>query len=211
VSFVVTLPLVTAFDKGTAAMQFQEKAPWIERFNVNYHLGVDGLSVWFVLLTAFITGHRRDLGLAGHHRARQPVHGRVPDPVGPAGRRVLRDRRLAVLRVLRGDADPDVPDHRVWGGPRRVYAAFKFFLYTLAGSLLMLVALIYLYYKSGGSFDILTWHRLPLSAHVADAAVLRVLLRLSPSRCRCGRSTPGCPMRTSRRRPAARSCWPRSC
>jgi hypothetical protein len=55
VSFVVTLPLVTAFDKGTAAMQFQEKAPWIERFNVNYHLGVDGLSVWFVLLTAFIT------------------------------------------------------------------------------------------------------------------------------------------------------------
>jgi NADH-quinone oxidoreductase subunit M len=52
----------------------------------------------------------------------------------------------------------------VWGGPRRVYAAFKFFLYTLLGSLLMLVALLYLYYKSGGSFDILTWHRLPLSA-----------------------------------------------
>ncbi len=51
----------------------------------------------------------------------------------------------------------------VWGGPRRVYAAFKFFLYTLAGSLLMLVALIYLYYKSGGSFDILVWHRLPLT------------------------------------------------
>ena len=57
----------------------------------------------------------------------------------------------------------------VWGGPRRVYAAFKFFLYTLAGSLLMLVALIYLYYKSGGSFDILAWHRLPLSL---DAQVL---------------------------------------
>ena len=66
----------------------------------------------------------------------------------------------------------------VWGGPRRVYAAFKFFLYTLAGSLLMLVALIYLYYKSGGSFDILAWHRLPLTMHGADAAVLRVLLRL---------------------------------
>ncbi|NKF15375.1 proton-conducting transporter transmembrane domain-containing protein, partial [Rhizobium phaseoli] len=53
----------------------------------------------------------------------------------------------------------------VWGGPRRVYAAFKFFLYTLLGSLLMLVALIYLYYKSGGSFDIVTWHKLPLSLH----------------------------------------------
>jgi NADH-quinone oxidoreductase subunit M len=50
----------------------------------------------------------------------------------------------------------------VWGGPRRVYAAFKFFLYTLLGSLLMLVALVYLYFKSGGSFDILTWHKLPL-------------------------------------------------
>jgi NADH-quinone oxidoreductase subunit M len=54
----------------------------------------------------------------------------------------------------------------VWGGPKRVYAAFKFFLYTLAGSLLMLVALIFLYYKSGGSFDILTWHKLPLAANV---------------------------------------------
>ena len=66
----------------------------------------------------------------------------------------------------------------VWGGPRRVYAAFKFFLYTLAGSLLMLVALIYLYYKSGGSFDILVWHRLPLTLHGAGAALLRLLLRL---------------------------------
>ena len=66
----------------------------------------------------------------------------------------------------------------VWGGPQRVYAAFKFFLYTLLGSLLMLVALIYLYYKSGGSFDILTWHKLPLRARRADPAVLRLLRRL---------------------------------
>jgi NADH-quinone oxidoreductase subunit M len=54
-AFLVTIPLITGFDKSTAAMQFQEKATWIERFNANYHLGVDGLSVWFVLLTAFIT------------------------------------------------------------------------------------------------------------------------------------------------------------
>jgi NADH-quinone oxidoreductase subunit M len=53
--FLVTLPLIGGFDTGTAAMQFQETAPWIRRFNVSYHLGVDGLSVWFVLLTAFIT------------------------------------------------------------------------------------------------------------------------------------------------------------
>src|SRR5574343_123375 len=106
-SFLVTIPLITGFDAGTAAMQFQENLAWIERFNVRYHLGVDGISVWFVLLTAFII-------------------------IG------------------------------IWGGPRRVYAAFKFFLYTLLGSLLMLIALIYLYAKSGGSFDIQTWHQLPL-------------------------------------------------
>ena len=50
----------------------------------------------------------------------------------------------------------------MWGGPRRVYAAIKFFLYTLLGSLLMLIALIYLYFESGGSFDVLAWHKLPL-------------------------------------------------
>jgi NADH-quinone oxidoreductase subunit M len=54
-SFLVTLPLISGFDTTTAAMQFVEKLPWIERFNVHYHLGVDGLSVWFVPLTAFIT------------------------------------------------------------------------------------------------------------------------------------------------------------
>ncbi len=54
-AFLVTLPLIVHFDNGTAAMQFQENLPWIERFSVNYHLGVDGISVWFVLLTAFIT------------------------------------------------------------------------------------------------------------------------------------------------------------
>ena len=91
----------------------------------------------------------------------------------------------------------------VWGGPRRVYAAFKFFLYTLAGSLLMLVALIYLYYKSGGSFDILAWHALPL-ALTAQGCCSSPSSSPSRSRCRCGRCTPGCPTPTSRRRPAAR-------
>ena len=66
----------------------------------------------------------------------------------------------------------------IWGGPNKIYAAFKFFLYTLLGSLLMLVALVYLYTKSGGSFDIATWHKLPLSLSGADPAVLRLLRRL---------------------------------
>ncbi len=99
----------------------------------------------------------------------------------------------------------------VWGGPNRVYAALKFFLYTLLGSLLMLVALLYLYRKSGGSFEILDWHKLPLPLTRADAAVLRASSSRSRSRCRCGRCIPGCRMRTSRRRPAARWCWRRSC
>jgi hypothetical protein len=74
----------------------------------------------------------------------------------------------------------------IWGGPNKIYAAFKFFLYTLLGSLLMLVALIFLYTKSGGSFDILTWHKLPLGSG-ADAAVLCVLCGL----CRQGADVAG--------------------
>jgi hypothetical protein len=62
----------------------------------------------------------------------------------------------------------------VWGGPNRVYAAFKFFLYTLLGSLLMLVALIWLFLESGGSFNILDWHQLPLRHQAADPDVLRL-------------------------------------
>jgi NADH-quinone oxidoreductase subunit M len=166
VSFVVTLPLVTGFDKGTAAMQFQEKAPWIERFNVNYHLGVDGLSVWFVLLTAFIT-------VIVVISAWQVITERVNQYMGAF--LILSGLLVGVFCAVDGllfyvffeaTLIPMYLIIGVWGGPRRVYAAFKFFLYTLAGSLLMLVALIYLYYKSGGSFDILTWHRLPLTAHV---------------------------------------------
>jgi NADH:ubiquinone oxidoreductase subunit 4 (subunit M) len=94
----------------------------------------------------------------------------------------------------------------VWGGPNRVYAAFKFFLYTLAGSLLMLVALIYLYYASGGSFDLATWRATKLG-YCCSSHSLPPLR----SRCRCGRCTPGCPTPTSRRPPAARSCWRPSC
>ncbi|MFS9669814.1 hypothetical protein Q6291_34020, partial [Klebsiella pneumoniae] len=55
ISFVITLPLITRFDKTTAAMQFVEKSSWIERFHISYYLGVDGISMWFVVLTAFIT------------------------------------------------------------------------------------------------------------------------------------------------------------
>ena len=161
-SFVVTLPLVTSFNTATAAMQFVEKTPWIERFNVNYHLGVDGLSMWFVPLTAFIT-------VIVVIAAWQVIEERVAQYLGAF--LILSGLMVGVFSALDGllfyvffeaTLIPMYIIIGVWGGPNRVYAAFKFFLYTLAGSLLMLIALVYLYFKSGGSFDILTWHKLPL-------------------------------------------------
>jgi len=161
-SFLVTIPLVTGFDSSTAAMQFVEKLPWIERFNVNYHLGVDGLSLWFVPLSAFIT-------LIVVISAWEVITDRVAPYMGAF--LILSGLLVGVFSAVDGllfyvffeaTLIPMYIIIGVWGGPRRVYAAFKFFLYTLLGSLLMLVALVYLYYKSGGSFDILTWHKLPL-------------------------------------------------
>ena len=164
ISFLVTLPLMTDFDTTTAAMQFVEKASWIERFNVFYHLGVDGISMWFVPLTAFIT---IIVVLAGW----EVIEDRPHQYYGAF--LILSGLMVGVFSALDGmlfyvffeaTLIPMYIIIGIWGGPRRVYAAFKFFLYTLLGSLLMLIALVYLYYKSGGSFDILTWHKLPLPA-----------------------------------------------
>ena len=161
-SFLVTVPLITGFDGSTAAMQFQESLPWIERFNVHYHLGVDGIAVWFPVLTSFIT-------LVVVISAWEVITERVNQYMGAF--LILSGLMVGVFAALDGllfyvffeaTLIPMYIIIGVWGGPRRVYAAFKFFLYTLAGSLLMLVALIYLYFKSGGSFDILAWHKLPL-------------------------------------------------
>ncbi len=162
--FLVTIPLMTDFDTTTAAMQFVEKAPWIERFNITYHLGVDGISMWFVPLTAFITVI---VVLAGW----EVIEDRPHQYFGAF--LILSGLMIGVFAALDGmlfyvffeaTLIPMYIIIGVWGGPRRVYAAFKFFLYTLLGSLLMLVALIFLYYKSGGSFSILDWHKLPLGA-----------------------------------------------
>ncbi len=161
-SLLVTLPLITGFDISTAQMQFVEKLAWIDRFNVQYHLGVDGLSMWFVPLTAFIT-------VVVVIAAWEVVTERVAQYMGAF--LILSGLMVGVFSALDGmlfyvffeaTLIPMYIIIGVWGGPRRVYAAFKFFLYTLAGSLLMLIALVYLYFKSGGSFDIQTWHKLPL-------------------------------------------------
>jgi NADH-quinone oxidoreductase subunit M len=163
-SFLVTLPLYGRFDTTTADMQFVEKASWIERFNVNYHLGVDGISLWFVLLTAFIT-------VIVVISAWEVITERVNQYMGAF--LILSGFMIGVFCALdavlfyvffEATLIPMYLIIGIWGGPNKIYAAFKFFLYTLLGSLLMLVALVYLYTKSGGSFDILTWHKLPLSS-----------------------------------------------
>jgi len=162
-SFLVTLPLVLGFDVSTAGFQYAENLPWIERFNVRYHLGLDGISLWFVPLTAFIT----IIVVLG---AWEVITSRVNQYMGAF--LILSGLMVGVFCALDGllfyvffeaTLIPMYIIIGVWGGPRRVYAAFKFFLYTLAGSLLMLIALLYLYFQSGGSFDIATWHKLPLA------------------------------------------------
>ena len=162
----------------SAGFQFEEKWLWIERFNIHYHLGVDGISVLFVLLNSFITIL---VVIAGW----SVIDTRVGQYYGAflimSG--LLNGVFAALDAVLfyvffEGTLIPMFIIIGVWGGPNRVYAAVKFFLYTLLGSLLMLVAMLYLYNKSGGSFAITDWHRLPLSLARADGALLRLPLRL---------------------------------
>ena len=166
ISFLVTLPLYEGFKLGTSAMQFVEKASWIARFNVNYHLGVDGISLWFVLLTAFIN-------VVVIIASWESITTRVNQYM--ASFLILSGLMIGVFTALDGllfyvffeaTLIPMYLIIGIWGGPNKIYAAFKFFLYTLLGSLLMLVALIYLYNKSGGSFDILAWHKLPLGSTI---------------------------------------------
>ncbi len=162
VSFAVTLPLIFHFDTASAAMQFVEQATWIERFNIQYHLGVDGISMWFVVLTAFIT-------VIVVISAWEVITERVAEYM--ASFLILSGLMVGVFSSLDGllfyvffeaTLIPMYIIIGVWGGPNRVYAAFKFFLYTLLGSLLTLVALLYLYFHSG-TFEILQWHQVKLS------------------------------------------------
>ena len=163
---VVSIPLYARFNLGTSAMQFVESYSWIPRFNINYSLGVDGISVLFVLLNSFIT---LIVVVAGWEVIKEKVAQYLAAFLIMSGLingifsaldgvlfYVFFEASLIPLFIIIG----------VWGGANRVYAAIKFFLYTLAGSLLMLVALLYLFMESGGSFNILDWHQLRLSMDV---------------------------------------------
>ena len=159
---VVTVPLYTGFKLGTAAMQFAENSAWIDRFSINYHLGVDGISLWLILLTAFIN-------VVVVIASWESITSRVNQYMGAflilSGLMIgVFSAQDAMLFYVFFEATliPMYLIIGIWGGPNKIYAAFKFFLYTLLGSLLMLVALIYLYTQADGSFALADWYRLPL-------------------------------------------------
>jgi len=169
VTFALSIPLYTHFDPTTAAMQFQEKWPWIATFNIYYHLGVDGISMPLILLTTFITvfvvvagweviTYKRPQYFAAFLIMEGAMVG-VFSALDAIQFYVFWEAMLIPMFLIIG----------IWGGPRRVYATIKFFLYTFFGSVFMLVALIYMHVQTGqtnliagSSFSILDFQRLPL-------------------------------------------------
>ena len=161
-TFILSLPLWSGFDTTTAAMQFQEKLPWIERFQVNYHLGVDGISMPLILLTTFVTilvvvagweviRYKPNQYMAAFLIMEGVMVG-VFSALDAMLFYVFWEAMLIPMFIIIG----------IWGGPNRVYATIKFFLYTFLGSVLMLVALVYLYFKTG-SMSILDFHAAKLN------------------------------------------------
>ncbi|SDA28061.1 NADH dehydrogenase subunit M [Nitrosospira sp. Nsp18] len=160
---LVAIPLYTQFDSLSNGMQFVEYSLWIERFNIHYHLGVDGIAMPLILLNCFTTplvimaGWQVISKRVSQYMAAFLIMSGIVNGVFSSLDAILFyvfwEASLIPMFLIIG----------VWGGPNRVYASIKFFLYTLLGSLLMLVAFIYLYQISGGSFSILDYHRLPLS------------------------------------------------
>jgi NADH-quinone oxidoreductase subunit M len=158
--FAITLPLYLSFDVTQVGMQFVEQRAWIPRFNIEYLLGVDGISVLFILLNSFIT---IIVVIAGWEVIEEKVSQYMGAFLIMSG--LMNGIFCALDAVLfyvffEASLIPMYIIIGAWGGPNRVYAAFKFFLYTLLGSLLMLIALIYLFLASGGSFNLLEWHQL---------------------------------------------------
>src|SRR5918993_886022 len=161
-TFVLSLSLWTGFDFDSAAMQFVESVPWIERFSAFYALGVDGIAMPLVLLTTFLTPFVVVAGWevietrpAQYFAAFLILEGLMIGTFAATDALlfyVFWDAMLVPMFIIIG----------VWGGERRVYATIKFFLYTFLGSVFMLVALIYMYVKAG-DFGIATFNALPLS------------------------------------------------
>ncbi len=163
VVFILSIPLYTGFDANTAEMQFVEHRSWVDALNIFYSLGVDGISMPLILLTTLLTVV---VVIAGW----QVIQDRVAQYM--AAFLIMEGIMIGVFSALdsilfyvfwEAMLIPMFLIIGIWGGPNRIYATIKFFLYTLLGSLLMLVALLYMYNVSGGSFRILDYHTLPLA------------------------------------------------
>ena len=160
-TFIVSLPLYSSFDPTTAQMQFVERTPWVSLFNIEYYLGVDGISMPLIILTTFITVF---VIIAGWEVIQYKPSSYMAAFLIMEGVMVGVFSALdAMLFYVFWEAMliPMFLIIGVWGGPNRVYATIKFFLYTFFGSVFMLVALIYMYFQSN-SFDILAFHDLKL-------------------------------------------------
>jgi NADH-quinone oxidoreductase subunit M len=161
ITLIASIPLFTGFDGSTAAMQFTERMPWIRSFNADYHLGVDGISMPLILLTTFLTVL---VVIAGWSVIEKRIVQYFASFLIMEGLMVGVFAALdALLFYFFWEAMliPMFLIIGVWGGPRRVYATIKFFLFTFLGSVFMLVALIYMYLQSG-SYEIAAFHALPL-------------------------------------------------
>jgi NADH-quinone oxidoreductase subunit M len=162
IAFLITIPLYTEFNIVLSGFQFEESVSWIPAFNINYHLGADGFSVPLILLTSFTT-------VIVVIAAWEVITKNIAQYM--AAFLIMSGLMIGVFSALDGILYyvfweamliPMFLVIGIWGGPNRVYATIKFFLYTLLGSLLMLVAFIYLYHQTG-SFEITDYYQLPLS------------------------------------------------
>ncbi len=214
--FLVCLPLVFQYDR-TADWQFVERADWIPAIGASYHLGIDGFSLLLVVHDRRCWGSSRSsaVGTRSTTRLKEYYAHFLLLQIGMMGVFMALDFLLFFVfweLVL-------VPMYfiiAIWGGPRRMYSAIKFVIYTLVGSVLMLLGILTLYYRAlpassaSPSFDI-TDCCSSNSGPACSGGSSGRFSSASPSRCRCSRSTPGCRTPTPKRRRPARSSWPPSC
>ena len=175
ITFVISVLAYVDFNTGTYAMQFVELSKWIETFNINYHLGVDGISLPLIMLTSFTTvlviiagWEVIEMRISQYMAAFLILEGLMNGVFAALDAMLFYffwEAMLIPMFLIIG----------VWGGPRRVYATIKFFLYTFLGSVFMLVALLYLYSKAG-SFNILDLQALPLSLTAQKLIFIAFLL-----------------------------------
>jgi NADH-quinone oxidoreductase subunit M len=212
--FVLSLTLLAPYwQAAPTGLQFETNVSWITYPPIHYHVALDGLSLWLVLLSTLLTPIC--VLISWKHittRVKEFFAFLILLEFGLIGVFVSLDLflfftfweiSLVPMYFLIG----------IWGHDRRIYAAVKFFIYTMVGSMLMLTAIIYLYNKSG-TFDyveILSMFQSGRLSFDPHTELLLFLASPSPSRSRCSPCTPGCRMPTWRRPPPVPSCWPASC